>query len=115
MHIMRLLLGPEGIDYNCVDANGHTPLMMVAESRFQDNARMTALAHAISMVTSTASKPCSRSPPSLPSIRPPRAWGLTYLMLAANPLSAPASASRRQRSECTRSHSSSTCRPILVA
>ncbi|TFK17784.1 hypothetical protein FA15DRAFT_675803 [Coprinopsis marcescibilis] len=63
--IMRNLLGVEGTAYNCVDANGHIPLMMAAgRSRYdavaellelegmkvdsRDNERMTALAHAIS-------------------------------------------------------------------
>ncbi|TFK17778.1 hypothetical protein FA15DRAFT_675784 [Coprinopsis marcescibilis] len=63
--IMKILLGVEGFDYNCADANGHTPLMMAAgRSRYdavaellelegmkvdsRDNERMTALAHAIS-------------------------------------------------------------------
>ncbi|TFK17234.1 ankyrin [Coprinopsis marcescibilis] len=64
---VTMLLGVEGVDYNCVDGQGRTPLMMVVESGrvgvgvvavllelegikvdFRDNEGKTALAHAIS-------------------------------------------------------------------
>ncbi|TFK16840.1 hypothetical protein FA15DRAFT_676492 [Coprinopsis marcescibilis] len=119
----------ERIDYNCADANGHTPLMMAAgRSRydavaellelegmkvdFRDNERMTALAHAISNGHLDSFKSLLKV--DSVSAEYTTSEGLTHPMPAAHPLSAPASAIRRQRSGCTRSHSSSTCRPILV-
>ncbi|TFK17902.1 hypothetical protein FA15DRAFT_675717 [Coprinopsis marcescibilis] len=131
MEIMKILLGVEGIDYNCADANGHTPLMMAAgRSRYdavaellelegmtvdsRDNERMTALAHAISNGHLNSFEALLKVDSISAEYTTSEAWGLTYLTLAAHPPSAPTSASRRQRSGCTRSHSSRTCRPILV-
>ncbi|TFK17775.1 ankyrin [Coprinopsis marcescibilis] len=89
--VVMVLLGVEGIDYNCVDSTGRTPLIKAAEGGFtgivdidsRDDKGLTAMAYAVSSHRGSRISEILLNVDSI-SADYTTSEGLTFLMLAAD-------------------------------